>query len=78
MIIYGGCNVLFSLFKIEGSVILFAGAVGTKKACAIDNDNAVTIPIFVNSKYVQVKDNYLIFYDENLKLTAAFTNVPPV
>lgn len=77
LILYGGCNVQFSTFKLSKNEISFSGAAGTRKFCSVDNDRLITKPVFEKAKYVEVRNNRLFFYDQDIKEVAVFTTVPP-
>jgi len=41
-ILYGGCNVQFGTFALDGNAISFSGIIGTKKACQVNKDGEIT------------------------------------
>jgi heat shock protein HslJ len=76
-ILYGGCNVQFATFTLDGNALSFSGVIGTKKACQVDKDSSITTPMFEESKYLEIVNSQLVFYDKDLKQKVVYTSAPP-
>ena len=59
VILYGGCNVHFSTYELNGNKISFSAVRGTRRACEVDNDVIITTPLFKDSNLAAVSDNAL-------------------
>lgn len=76
VILYGGCNVHFSSFTLADNKISFSPAMSTRKACEIDNDHLIAIPLFEQSRYGEIFEGSLLLYDDKYKMTAQFSSEP--
>lgn len=48
----------------------------TRKACEIDNDHLIAIPLFEQSRYGEIFEGSLLLYDDKYKMTAQFSSEP--
>jgi heat shock protein HslJ len=77
IIMYGGCNVNFSTYTLNGNQISFTVPAGTRKACLNDNDKLVLEPLLKFASYIEASQGLLFFYDSKLAETIVLTTAPP-
>ena len=83
MIYYGGCEVRFSPYSIKDNEVSGVDTkVSQKSSCIEPNfDERVLTPFFQLVKYINYDkyggDEYIIFYDKDLKHLATFTTDTP-